>query len=264
VKSPFLRFALALALMAVSGYVAFSALPLFLAGTETAKVRYDSVSLTIPVYGVFVREELVLPASANVSAAEAQRVAKSDENPQSGIYTAYLDGFEHLHNVPLTVDAVKNLCQDRRIPLSSPGKIITDSRYRFYAIAETPLADSLDIGLKCTLENDFFGGIELTLAEKGESNGKFTPLLFYGDRDMLSVMYLREVSGRLLLKTVTGLRVPDSAVNEDSEGIYVSYLSLGEEHRAHVQVLFDGEGYKLISSPLLFEGSEVIIRSGGD
>ena len=78
---------------------------------------------------------------------------------------------------------------------------------------------------------------------------------------MDTVMYLRDVSGQLLLNTVTGLRVPDSAIMRDAEGSYVSCLSLGRVQRAEIESVYDGEGFKLISSSQLYEGCEVIINT---
>ena len=163
-KSPFLRLASTLALLAVSAYVAFSALPLIQGPTETAILRYETVSETVPVYGVFLREERVLPSGSSY-AGEAQRVSAGDAFPQSGIFTAYLDGFEHLSLPALTAEGIKTLCLDRRLPQSSPGKIITGSTYHFCAITETGHAETLSIGQTCTLETEYFGGIELRLAE---------------------------------------------------------------------------------------------------
>ena len=259
-KSPFLRAAGILSLLAVSGYVALSALPLFLGRPETALLYYERVYDTVPVYGVFLRHELVLPASDELLCFdEGEKLPAGTLTEKGGIFTRHLDGFEHLQPPALDTDSIRSLCADRREAVSSPGKIISGSAFSFYALMDAPSAKRLSIGQAVSLETDYWGGVELTLVEKGEQEGEFTPLLFQGSSGMDTVMYLRQVSGRLLLGSHTGLRAPERAVGYDRDGPYVLSLSLGQTEKIPVAVAHDGEGYKLITSPRLYEGSEVII-----
>ena len=261
-KSPFLRAAGILSLLAVSGYVAFSALPLFLGQPETALLYTRTVEQSLPVYGVFLRSETVLPASPELLCfAEGERLSASALGG-SGVFTRHVDGYEHLSGPALTPEGIKTLCTDRRMAMSSPGKIITSNEFEFYALTDS--AQSLSPGQIVQLETDFFGGIELTLAEKGQPEGEFTALRFYGSGNMDTVMYLRQVSGKLYLGSYTGLCAPERALRREKEQYFVTALTLGRQEEIPVSVLYDGEGFKLISSPLLHAGSEVIINSGGN
>ena len=61
-KSAFLRAAGILSLGAVCGYLILGALPLLRDRTETVRLEEVTVHDTVPVWGVFLRQELVLPA----------------------------------------------------------------------------------------------------------------------------------------------------------------------------------------------------------
>ena len=265
-KSVFLRAAGLLALCAVFGYIVLAALPLFRPRLETIRLERITVRDTVPVWGVFLREELVLPASDCLfRQPEASRISAGAElapglcSPSAGIYTAWLDGYEHLSAPALTVPALRALCGDRRMPLGSPGKLITSSRFDFYALAESAAAAGLTPGSRCTLECSYWGGVELQLIEIGESWQDFTPLHFSGSGDMDTVMYLRQVSGVLLLGEYTGLRLPDSALYTENDVLYTDVLTIGELQRTPVHVLYDAGDYKLVESASLWPGSEVIL-----
>ena len=113
------------------------------------------------------------------------------------------------------------------------------------------------------MESDYFPGIELQLTRVGESADGFTALLFEGDKNMDTVKYLRQVSGRLHLGSYTGFSIPDEAIFYQGAEPFVQLKSLGETENIPITVLFDGDGFKIAKSPLLFEGSALIINSGG-
>lgn len=266
-KSAFLRGLSILSLGAVCGYIVLAALPLLRGRTDTVPAESAAVRDLAPVWGVFLREELVLPASdCLIRQPEASRVSAGGDlgagltAPAAGIYTAYLDGYEHLTAPELTVQALRSLCADRRVAQLSPGKLITSSRFLFFALLENSDAERLHIGDTCTLECAYWGGVELTLEEKGDSWQDFTPLRFSGSSGMDTVLYLREVSGSLVLGEYAGLRLPDSAFLAPGEDA-VEVLTLGEACQVPVEVLYDGDGYKLVESSLLWPGSEVIIHN---
>jgi hypothetical protein len=161
------------------------------------------------------------------------------------------------------VEAIRTLCADRREARSASGKLVTDSAYRFYAVLQTSDARRLRTGETYALECDYWDGVPLTLIELGPDWQDFTPALFRGDRAMDTVLYLRQVSGSLLLGTYTGLRVPHRALRTDGGQTYVETLLPGGPERAEVQTLYAGAGFDLITSPLLGPGSEVILENRG-
>ena len=260
-KSPFLRWAGIFSLLAVSGYVALSALPLFFGRPETALLYTRRIWDTAAVYGVFLRQELVLPQNADCAAfSEGEKLPAGKCAPKGGIFTRSIDGFEHLELAELSTEGIKNLCLDRRAASLSPGKLITGWEYEFLAIAEAEKAQTLQPGDTAVLETEHFGGIELILEEKGSAAGDFIPLRFRGSRDMDTVMYLRQLQGQLRFGSHTGLCAPNEAIKQDENGYFVRLLSLGREEKVPVTVIYEGEGFKLIQSPLLCDGSELIIK----
>jgi len=266
VKHLFLRGVLCLTAGTAAAYIVLRALTVFLDGGSTAVLCTASVRETVPVYGVFLREEHLLTGTHFILAPEGGRVAAGTAlaadltSPAAGIFTAHLDGWEHLAAPALTVEGVRTLCDDRRLPLSSPGKLVTDAAYRFYALLRADDAERLRVGETYALECAYWGGVPLTLAEKGETAQEFTPVLFTGDRAMDTVLYLRRVSGQLLLGTYTGLRVPHQAVRTDGGAAYVETLLPGGSARTEVQLLYAGADFDLIASALLGPGSEVILN----
>lgn len=264
-----LHAAVSLALCAIVCYIALAALPLLTPEYNTAVLKREGLSESVAVYGVFFREELVLPASdVFIERIEGERIAAGGDlaeglkAPVGGIFTAHLDGFEHLSR-PKSLDAqsILSLTGDRRIAVSSPGKLITGSQWSFYAVLETAEAQKLTPGTTCTLESEYWGGIELTVSELGEPWQDFTAAIFTGNSGMDTVMYLREISAELLLGEHSGLRIPLEALNSDENGYYVQVLTLGRLERAPVEVLYTGDSFILASSPMLWEGSEIILNN---
>ncbi|MGI6028400.1 MAG: hypothetical protein ACOX81_03185 [Candidatus Heteroscillospira sp.] len=270
-KSAFLRLAGVLSLGAVCCYLALAALPLLSPRPETALLYTETVRPGAPVYGVFLRRELVLSAwDKPVLFPEGQRAFAGQElgqgliSPAAGIFTAYLDGYEHI-SAPgqLTVQGVRALCADRRPAVSSPGKLITSGEYSFWALIKTNDLRGLSPGDRCVLETSYWGGVELTLEEIGESWQDFSPLRFSGDSGMDTVLYLRRVSGSLVFGEYTGLHIPDRGVYSDGSDLYALALSLGEVERVPLELIYQGDGYKLVTSELLWPGSEVILDTDG-
>ncbi len=258
-RSALLRFARTAALMAVCCYIAVSAARLYERGGETAVLTERAVRLTAPVYGVFVRSELPLPAAeGEVAAAEGERFSARAEiapglyAPASGVYSAVCDGLETAAAPALSVDAILEFAEDAEPPAGSGGRIVTSPFWSFYAVVEEgqlPLPDT------AALESEYFAGIELRLEETGRPERGFVPLRFSGsDTDC---MYLRAVSGELLLGEYEGLCAPAEALRCDEDGYYVEVLSLGRYERCGVELIYEGDGWALIASPELRAGLEI-------
>jgi hypothetical protein len=260
-RSALLRFASSAALMAVCCYIALSAAQLIERGGQSAVLYERSVRLTAPVYGVFLRSELPLPEpEGEVAAAEGERFSAHAEiapglyAPASGVYSAVCDGLETAVPPELSVDAILEFAEDAEPPGESGGRLITSPFWSFYAVVEAEAADMLSSG-SATLESEYFGGIELRLEETGRPERGFVPLRFSGsDTDC---MYLRSVSGELLLGEYEGLCAPAEALREDEDGYYVEVLSLGRYERCGVELIYEGDGWVLIASPELRAGLEI-------
>ena len=224
-------------------------------GRSAAVLRESTVRVSAPVYGVFVRSELLWPDCGG-GLDELQRVSAAVGAPASGASSHDTDGLEGAPAPGLEIEDIIEFA-DAAAPVPGAGRVITRSDWEFYAVAEAELVSALEPGDECTLESGYWSGMELTLLEKGSPDGGMVPMRFSGS-DTRAV-YMRGVSAELLLGEYTGLAVPAAAVRDDGDGPYVEALSLGRAEKTAVELLFTSNDTALISSPRLRAGVEVLL-----
>ena len=160
----------------------------------------------------------------------------------------------------LVPQAVLALTADRRVATASVGKIVTDSVWRFAAVLETAAVQRLRVGETYEIETDYWGGVAMTLSQLGDQWQYFTAAMFEGSGNMDKILYLREESATIVIGEYSGLNIPSSALLEDSDGFYTNVLTMGEPQRAAVTPVYYGEGFALVTSGELWDGSEILLE----
>ena len=130
-------------------------------GRSAAVLRESTVRVSAPVYGVFVRSELLWPDCGG-GLDELQRVSAAVGAPASGAFSHHTDGLEGAPAPGLEIEDIIEFA-DAAAPVPGAGRVITRSDWKFYAVAEAELVSALEPGDECTLESGYWSGMELTL-----------------------------------------------------------------------------------------------------
>lgn len=186
-------------ILAIIAYIGTAAVLLILEREESALVPEPNIEIIAPITGIFLRDEQVLPYRDNFlpEIYEGKKLSSGAISDYSGIFTASLDGYEHITSLTLEPQAIMQAMQDKRIVTSSVGKIITSSETRFYAIIESEYVENLQIMSKYVIKNEKYGDIELKLCEIGDSFEHFTAILFSTNEQMRSIIEVRQISGTM-------------------------------------------------------------------
>lgn len=196
-QSWLLRFTIALTLFAIVAYISFSALALL--PEELPSAATETQNIEIAITGIFLRDEVVLPYSTGFlpELYEGALCTAGAISDYGGVFTAKLDGYEHLSSIAtLAPKQVLNAMDDVRFPVNSVGKQITSDTSRFYGIVQSEYLEYLKLGESYTLATEHYE-IELSLAEIGETQSDCIAIMLSCDTDMQSLMGLRKMTGLL-------------------------------------------------------------------
>lgn len=209
--------------------------------------------------------------------------------PQSGTYSALVDGYESLLTpqsvLALTPDSLSDLMsQGGTARAGSLGKLITSNRWYFAALLPAETADSLRAGETALLRfsGDFTQDVDMRVEQVGEAAGGQAVVVFSSDRYLERVTLLRRQTAELIFDSWSGLRIPKEALRmetytyEDSEsgqtveenrlGVYA--VVGGRLEFKEVEVVTEGETYYVVQSAssgseALRAGDEIVVRGVG-
>jgi hypothetical protein len=221
----------------------------------------DTEDLTAQITGL----QAQLQTLRSQAASSTRRITA----PRSGLYSAVVDGYEAALTpallqggdlTPSRLDAV----QPDAAPQSGAGKLILGDAWYYAAVISAEEAAGLQEQGRVTLrfaknmEQDL--SVAVSIAGPAE-NGRVVAV-FQGKTYLPQLTLLRQQSAEIILKTVSGLRVPKEAlraekvtVNEDGSRTSAAetgiYCVVGAEARFKpVRVLYNGDGFVLVRSAL--------------
>ena len=225
------------------------------------------------------------------AAASARRITA----PQTGIYSAVVDGYESV----LTPDMLEELTPSRLSELESDGsdselgKLILGDDWYYAVTMKTAEAEELEeLSQRMAAQGGylclrFAKGVEQDLQVKvlsvGPKESGRAVAVFLGRSHLPQLTLLRQQSAMIIRDTITGIRVPQSALHaantkldENGQRTTVEgtglYCVVGMEARFKpVRVLHSGDGFVLVESTAasnqeslrLRPGDEVIISAAG-
>ena len=227
--------------------------------------------------------------------AQAASSVRRISAPQTGIYSAVVDGYESVLTpdvlaelLPSDLSEVKSNGEDSEL-----GKLILGDDWYYAVVMKTQEAEELEqLSQQLAAQGSglclrFAKGVEQDLQVKvdrigQEENGRVVVVL-HGRTHLPQLTLLRQQSAVIIRDTITGIRVPQAALHaantkldENGQRVTVEgtglYCVVGMEARFKpVRVLYSGDGFVLVESTAasnqenlrLRPGDEVIIAASG-
>lgn len=219
--------------------------------------------------------------------AQSAKTTRQITAPQSGIYSAVVDGWETVLTPKgleeLTPSALSGLKPDPNLH-SNVGKLVLGDAWYYVAVMKTDEAEAMQ--KKSGLVLRFSKGVERDLPVELHSigpaeNGR-SVVVFQGRSYLPELTLLRHQSARVISRDISGIRVPKAALRATS---VMLDRETGEEIRGEqsgvycvvgreamfkpVEVLWNGDGFLLVRSTAekeaarLRPGDEVIVEAKG-
>ena len=223
---------------------------------EVADLRYDALRLRSLIFdnGVLLTREEIAEAKAELAALEAQPDGGSRElvSPASGIFTPLLDGCESISPAVLENLSVKSL---RTLMAGHPkldkrcyGKLITDYKWYCAVLLQSNDCASLRKGERVALDLSAkrAGLCPMTVETVSAESEGVCAVLLSSDTQLSETLELRTVSCPLVLRSVTGVRLPASALQQSGKE-YTVLIDTGiSERRETVSVLHRESDWVLV------------------
>lgn len=207
--------------------------------------------------------------SLRASLSDAQYVAA----PQAGLYSALCDGYESV----LTPDFLRTVTPSALRGISpeknrgNVGKLIYGDTWYYTAVMDARRATSLKAGQAVTLRlaKSLERDIPVTVRSISSEEDGQVAIVLSCDKYISLTTALRHQSASLILNSYEGLRIPSTALRQDSDGRLGVYCVTGVTARFKpVDVVYQGSGYTLVKpregaagSAVLRGGDEVIITA---
>lgn len=186
-------------------------------------------------------------------------------SPDSGIFTPMLDGGEKLtpsmlENLSVTLLQTL-MSRQSAVDGRSYGKLVTSHTWHVAALLGEERAAQLQPGTELRLDLSRYraGKPRVTVVSISESLDGLCAVTLSCSSSLADTLALRTVNCPLITSTVSGLRIPRTAIRYDAVGSYVYYAAGNVMRRADVTVLWsDGED-ALVESDSLRRGSDVLV-----
>ncbi|MBO4853584.1 MAG: hypothetical protein J5482_00360 [Oscillospiraceae bacterium] len=203
------------------------------------------------------------------SLSDAQYVAA----PRAGLYSALCDGYEGV----LTPDFLRTVTPSALNGVApaenrgNVGKLIYGDTWYYAAVIDAGRAQELKAGQMVTLRltKGLERDISVTVRSiSGEEDGR-AAIVLACDKYLPLTTSLRHQSAALVLRSYEGLRIPSTALRQDTDGQLGVYCVTGITARFKpVDVVYQGSGYTLVApqseatgSAVLRRGDEIIITA---
>ena len=204
---------------------------------------------------------------------QAASGARTITAPQSGIYSAVVDGYESV----LTPESLEDITPSQLLSVqegaaddSGLGKLIVADTWYYAATINESDAAGLKEGQTLTLRfpKEDADGYSMKIQSISEPESGRVAVVFSCSGYVQDVTLLRQQSAELVTDSVTGLRVPKEAVRVNEEGQTGVYCILGRKAQFKpVKVLYTSDEFVLVSSTAEKEsarirpGDEVIVSA---
>ena len=210
-----------------------------------------------------------LQSQVNTLQAQAGSSVRRITAPESGLYSAVVDGYETIltpENVEqLTPGQISALEPDESGLPNNVGKLVLGDTWYYVAVVEESEAQTLEESgtLKLRFAKAVSQDLSVELIHVSEAENGRVAVVFRGDTYLSGLTLLRQQSAEVIRQTYTGIRVPKEAVrvrertvtDEDGTESTVNetgvYCIVGMEARFKpVDVLYSGEDFALVRSTL--------------
>jgi len=189
----------------------------------------------------------------------------------SGVFSQTVDGFENISPEKLAELRPSGLAElfAAAEPLSGAAKIITGFRWYYAAVIDSAEAARLSPGANITMH--FTGTYSAQAVMRIESIGRREDdkcvVIFSCERGIHEVTRQRELGAEVVIREVTGIRIPKEAMHLDDNGMTFIYLQTGARaERVNVEILNEfGDSYLVRdgaeSGTPLRSGATVIVKA---
>ena len=209
---------------------------------------------------------------------------------QAGIFSARVDGHEHLGPADLSylgVSELRYLMDDFRLspPTAGPGKLVTGGTWYYATLVPESEAEQLQLRLDGAIPNR----VTLTFAEintvdipmrvhvLSQPVDGYRVAVFSANTALVETLGVRRAEAMVVFNTFTGFRVPKEAIHfgepdpeSDRVPTYLFTLVVRTAERKFVEIIYEGMGYYLVrpdnqrTNPesALREGNTIIVRGG--
>ena len=227
-----------------------------------------------------------LQVSLDTAKSELERLESEMESgaenlkiSDSGIFSSHTDGFEKVTDDALSnisPQKLENLFSNPESTSEALGKLVTDIRWRYYAIMAEEDAMALTAGSQVTLEfnKTYNETITMTVEEITPASLGKCVVIFVSDHNLKDILDIRELSADLIVSETRGIRVPKDAIREENRQIekdgktetakinYVYIVSGVQAEQVDVNILAEYDDYYLVDGGSdLRDGMEVIVEA---
>lgn len=193
---------------------------------------------------------------------------------KSGTFSRTLDGYEGILTFSgldeMTPSALRSLLDKPPAPDAPAciGKLALGFTWRYAAVMPSDRAAALQPGARVNMRAGRGGKtVSVTVQSVSEEEKGNRLVILEGDRDMGYFITLRRQSVEILQDSVSGVRMPRSAVRVNEEGVTGVYCLVANRARFKpVEILLERDNYYLVAyTPeernSLLPGDEIIVRA---
>lgn len=216
--------------------------------------KLDEISLKIDTY-IFTskraqadelpelkaRLEILESANAGVSMIRSE---------VSGVFSQAVDGYEHISPDmldELRPSGLEELFAAPKSISAASAKIITGFKWYYAAIVDAAEALRLTPGKSITLQfsGSYHAQTEMKIESISRREQNACVVLFSSERGIHEVTRLRELNAEIVIRNVTGIRIPKEAMRLDDDGATYIYLQTGARaEKIIVEILSEfADGY---------------------
>ena len=223
---------------------------------DMSALRYDALHLRSLIFekGILLSREEIARLRSELASLEEEPDGGSREliSPASGVFTPLLDGCESISPAVLENLSVKSL---RTLMAGHPkldkrcyGKLITDYKWYCAVLLQSNDCASLRKGERVALDLSAkrAGLCPMTVETVSAESEGVCAVLLSSDTQLSETLELRTVSCPLVLRSVTGVRLPASALQQSGKE-YTVLIDTGiSERRETVSVLHRESDWVLV------------------
>lgn len=189
----------------------------------------------------------------------------------SGVFSQTVDGFERVNPDMLSEirpSGLAELFAAAETP-SASAKIITGFRWYYAAVIDSAEAARLTPGASITIHftGSYSAQAEMRIDSVGRREDDECVVVFSSERGIHEVTRPRELGAEVVIREVTGIRVPKEAMHLDDDGNTFIYLQTGARaEKVNVEILNEfGDSYLVRdgaeSGTPLRSGATVIVKA---
>lgn len=189
-----------------------------------------------------------------------------------GIFSAYVDGYEHISpdslNDSMTPAALADLFSSKSaIPNSALGKMISDITWYYAAVVDAAAAQKLEPGqtVEMRFSKTYSSTLDMNVEFIGPEEGGDHVVVFSSNRYMSDIAPIRDMTADIIFTSISGIRIPKEAVHLDTEGNAFVYLLSGlQAQQTDVEIIGESDGFYVVekdASGAIRDGAEIIVSA---